>query len=297
MKFSAPVSLIARAIIATALVTVSVSIVFGQDKAVKAEKIEKADVKVKSKEFCSQNNWSNGDKVSFSELREMNVPASGSINVDGGKNGGIRVRGENRSDVLVRACVQTWSESDAAAKSSAANVRIGTAGTIKADGADDSNWSVSYDIRVPNATNLRLFAHNGGISISSVDGTMDFETTNGGVSLSDVAGNVRGKTTNGGVNVELTGNSWRGEGLDVRTSNGGVHLSMPDTYAANVETGTVNGGFKSEISSLNVATENIVGGHQRRPTTIVQSINGGGAPIRVLTTNGGVKISSTNSKY
>src|SRR4030095_2617961 len=49
----------------------------------------------KNKEFCSQNNWNNGDKVSFNELREINLPASGKIDVDGARNGGISVRGEN----------------------------------------------------------------------------------------------------------------------------------------------------------------------------------------------------------
>ena len=69
---------------------------------------EKFKNKTYSREFCS-NNWSNGDKVGGSELREMTV-SGGSLTVDGKRNGGIQVRGENRSDVLVRACVQTWGE-------------------------------------------------------------------------------------------------------------------------------------------------------------------------------------------
>ena len=110
----------------------------------------------------------------------------------------------------------------------------------------------------------------------------------------DVAGDVRGRTMNGGVNVMFAGNSWKGSGLDITTTNGGVHLSMPDTYAANIETGTVNGGFKSDIPALNVTTEDIRGGNRHsRATRLNMALNGGGAPIRVLTTNGGVKISST----
>ena len=118
-----------------------------------------------------------------------------------------------------------------------------------------------------------------------VDATAEFETQNGGIHLSDVAGNVRGRTTNGGVHVELSGNSGKGTGLDLQTTNGGVHLSMPETYAARIETGTVNGGFKSDISALNIErTDN------RRSVRFSTDLNGGGAPIRVVTTNGGVKI-------
>jgi DUF4097 and DUF4098 domain-containing protein YvlB len=122
---------------------------------------------------------------------------------------------------------------------------------------------------------------------------MEFETTNGGVSLSDVAGDVKGKTTNGGVSVSLSGNSWRGSGLDVETKNGGVNLTIPETYAARVETGTINGGFKSEISSLNTGTDDE---DRRRGKRISADLNGGGATVRVITTNGGVKINSATGR-
>lgn len=256
----------------------------------KAEyKAKKHEAKMK-KEFCSGDSWSSGDKVSFRDLREMTLPASGLLDVDGGRNGGIKIKGENRSDILVRACVQAWGSTDEAARTLAGNIKISTSPAVKAENsAEESNWSVSYEILVPRSTDLKLLAHNGGISIGGVEGTLEFETTNGGVHLSDVAGTVKGRTTNGGVNVVLSGSTWKGSGLDVTTSNGGVHLSMPETYAANVETGTVNGGFRSDIAGLNIE-----GTEKTRSKRINTAINGGGAPIRVVTTNGGIKISSSD---
>jgi len=272
------------------------AVLFGQDKAeYKAE--HKKEYK-KAREFCSDNNWSNGDKVSFREVREMTLPASGSLRVDGGRNGGISVKGENRSDILVKACVNAWGTTDEAARAAANSIKIGTSPEVKAESSEDSNWSVSYDIRVPQSTNLKLNAHNGGISINSVDGMLEFETTNGGVNLQDVAGDVVGKTTNGGVNVRLAGNSWKGNGLNVTTSNGGVNLTLPVNYAANIETGTVNGGFTSEIPSLNITTEDLKGesSGRSRAKRIVTSLNGGGAPVKVLTTNGGIRINSAENE-
>jgi hypothetical protein len=268
--------------IAIALTVVSTTILFAQDK---------SEYKNKEREFCSSNNWNGNDKVSVNDLREFTV-AAGSLNVDAGRNGGVRVKGENRSDILVRACVQAWAGSEEAAKSLLSSVRISNSGTIKAEGSDD-NFAVSYDIRVPRSTDLSLTAHNGGISISSVDGRLEFTTTNGGVRLDDVAGDVKGRTTNGGVNVALTGSSWRGRGLDVETSNGGVRLSLPESYAANIETGTVNGGFHSDIASLNVERNER---DRQRNTRINTALNGGGAPIRVTTTNGGIHISSAGGR-
>jgi len=268
--------------IAVALTVVSTTILFAQ---------EKSEYKHKEREFCANNDWNGNDKVSVNDLREFTIPA-GSLNVDGGRNGGVRVKGENRSDILVRACVQAWAGSDEAARAALAAVRISNSGPIKAEG-NDENFAVSYDIRVPRNTDLSLTAHNGGISIAAVEGRLEFTTTNGGVNLNDVAGDVKGKTTNGGVNVALFGNSWKGSGLDVQTSNGGVHLTLPETYAANIETGTVNGGFRSDIASLNVERNER---DRSRATRINTSLNGGGAPIRVVTTNGGISINAAGSR-
>ncbi|CAN5370979.1 hypothetical protein BH20ACI2_BH20ACI2_16490 [soil metagenome] len=251
-----------------------------------------------SKSFCSNNNnWSSDDRVSVSDLREVSIPSSGTVGVDAGKNGGVSVKGEDRGDVLVLACVQAWGSSEEAAKAAASGIRIDTRGTIKAEGSgEDKNWSVSYQILVPRSTNLNLKAHNGGISISGVDGSSEFETINGGLNISNVSGSVKGRTTNGGVNVALSGNSWRGSGLDLTTTNGGVNITLPENYAATVETGTVNGGFKSDIPSLNVTTEDIKGDWSARSRSkrITTALNGGGPMIRVITTNGGVKINSAD---
>ena len=255
-----------------------------------------------SYEFCSGNNNYGGDKVSHRELREFTVPASGTLRVDGERNGGISVKGGNVAEIQVRACVNTWGTSEENARAIAQNIKISTSGTIIAENkSDESNWGVSYKITVPRNTDLELTAKNGGISIAGVDGNLEFTTVNGGISLNDVSGNVRGRTANGGVSVSLTGSSWRGNGLDVSTTNGGVKLNMPANYAANIETGTVNGGYKSDIPALSITTEDVKGewNGRHRSKQINTSINGGGAPIRVKTTNGGVNISTTDggTKY
>jgi len=289
MKTTTIIMLVLKAAVAAALFLLSTTILFGQ-----AESAGKQDYKVKNREFCSGENWSNGDRVSFRDMREMTIPATGSLAVDSGRNGGIRVKGSDRSDIVVRACIQTWGVNDEAARAVAAGIKISTGGTIRADAAGEENWSVSYELLVPRSIDLNLKAQNGGIGISSVEGRLEFETQNGGVSLMDVAGDVKGRTTNGGVNVALAGNSWKGSGLDVTTTNGGVHLSMPDSYAANIETGTTNGGFHSDIPALSVSNEDVKGPtRHQRATRLNTVLNGGGAPIRLMTTNGGVHISGT----
>ena len=285
--------------LAAAAIGISAVSALGQEVYKDKDKNKDKGAKIEHSEggFCSNNNWSSEGKVSFNELRELTAPASGTVKVDAGKNGGVSVVGEDRSDVLIRACVQAWGGSDEAARAAASNIRISTVGTIKAENLpDEGNASVSFQLAVPRSTNLDLRAHNGGIVISGVDGTAGFETMNGGVVLKNVSGDVKGRTTNGGVNVVLTGPTWRGSGLDVTTTNGGVHLSMPANYAARVEAGTVNGGYSSDIPALNITTEDIKGDQwQHKAKRINTTLNGGGAPIRVITTNGGVRISSQDN--
>lgn len=243
----------------------------------------------KKRDFCSGNNYSYNDKESFKETREITFSAGSDINVDARRNGGISVKGEDRADVLVRACVQTVGNSEAEAAALAKNIRIETGSKIQAIGdSEEKNWSVSFEIIVPRSANLNLTARNGGISVRSVEGNIEFETMNGGVSVIDAAGNIKGKTQNGGVNVVLSGNAWRGNGLDVETTNGGVVLTMPENYAARIETGTVNGGFNSEIRGLKVDEDEK--GYGRTKKQISTDLNGGGAPVRVITKNGGIKI-------
>src|SRR5438105_566781 len=125
----------------TGAIGVTATAVFGQEASARSKTI--SQTVTKNGGFCNNNNWSSDDRVSVNELREMTVAASGSLNVDGRQNGGISVKGEDRSDVQIRACVQAWAKTEDEAKSLASGVKIETGSTIKAENSDEKNWSVS----------------------------------------------------------------------------------------------------------------------------------------------------------
>jgi len=223
------------------------------------------------------------------EIKEQTLPAGGVVTVDAKRNGGVSIKGWDRNEILVRSRLQTAAPTQAQADELANQIRIETAGLrIHAEGPearDDFQWFVSYEIFVPRRTDLSLEAHNGGISIADVQGKIDFKTANGGVVLRGVGGSVRGATTNGGVHVELSGNRWNGEVLDVKTTNGGVNLSMPDNYSAHLETGTVNGNISIDFP-VNVPLTD----RGRMPKDITVDLGSGGPTVRAMTTNGGVRV-------
>jgi DUF4097 and DUF4098 domain-containing protein YvlB len=236
--------------------------------------------------LACRDNWQSDKLVSHCEIKEQTLPATDStIAVDGRVNGGVSVKGWERKEILVRARIQTAGPSEADANELARQISIETAGSkIFASGPTNRtnhSWSVSYEIFVPRRSNLSLKTNNGGISITDVNGRLEFSALNGGVNLKRVGGTVRGGTTNGGLNVELSGERWDGEALDVKTTNGGVSMSIPENYSAHLETGTVNG-------HLSIDFPVTVQGNITRELSV--NLGAGGATIRAMTTNGGVRI-------
>jgi hypothetical protein len=228
----------------------------------------------------------NYDRAHFCELRNFMLRPGGKISVDGHENGGVAFFGWDRNEVKVVAMIQTNADDDSQAEALAKQIRINTdGGQISAEGPSSvsrKSWSVSYEIYVPRRSNLEAVTHNGGVSAADVEGELDLHATNGGIRVENVGGDVHGETTNGGVSASLTGTSWRGKGLDLQTTNGGINLTIPRGYNANLETGTTNGGMRVDFP---ITVRGLIG---RRIQT---QLGTGGPLVRVITTNGGVKIS------
>ncbi|MGI8735137.1 MAG: DUF4097 family beta strand repeat-containing protein [Pyrinomonadaceae bacterium] len=237
-----------------------------------------------------RDNWYSDRLVGQCEIREQKLPAGGVLTVDARRNGGVSIKGWDQNEILVRARVQAAAATQAEADQLAKQIKIETSGgkifAVGPESRKDSQWNVSYEIFAPRRTDLSLEAYNGGIYIADITGRIEFNAHNGGVVLKRVGGTVRGGTTNGGLVVELVGTRWDGEELDVKTTNGGIVLSVPENYSAHLETGTVNG-------HLSIDFPITVQGRISRELAV--NLGGGGATVRAMTTNGGVKIKRTGS--
>jgi DUF4097 and DUF4098 domain-containing protein YvlB len=231
-----------------------------------------------------ENNWDH-DRAHFCELRNFTLRPQSKLSVDGRENGGVSFHGWDRNEVKVVAMIQANASDDAQAEALAKQVTITTdGGRIHADGPSSARrswWSVSYEIYVPRHSNLEAVTQNGGVSAEAIEGDLDFQAMNGGIRVEDVAGDVRGETTNGGVSATLSGSSWRGRGLDLRTTNGGVSLTIPRAYNARLETGTTNGGMNIDFP---ITVQGMIG------KRIQTQLGSGGPVVRVVTTNGGVRV-------
>jgi len=226
------------------------------------------------------------DRATHCEVREDTIGGANPLDIDAGRNGGIRVRGWDRGDVLVRSKIQASAATDADARRLVSAVRIVTAGgSIQPEGPDTSNreenWNVSFEINVPRNAMLTLNTNNGGISIDDFRGTAKFHAKNGGLTLNNVGGDLKGETTNGGVTVNVKGDHCDGSGLDVETRNGGIRLNLPQGFSAELEAGTTHGNLSIDFP---ITVQGRIGRH------LETTLGSGGPKLRAITTNGGVSI-------
>jgi DUF4097 and DUF4098 domain-containing protein YvlB len=231
-----------------------------------------------------------GSRSRHCEIRELGMKAPrGALNVDPGMNGGVEIIGWNKDSIAISARIQVNARSTEDADAIARDLKIeASGGTIKVTGGSGSfgrrqHWGVNLVVMVPRQQDLDISTANGPLSVQDVASRMDLETQNGPLSLTGVGGDVHASAQNGPLSIELLGTKWDGAGLDAATQNGPADLTIPDNYNAKVEFGTVNGpmdvGFPMTVT--------ISGRVKNRISTTLGS---GGAPVRVITTNGPMTV-------
>lgn len=219
-------------------------------------------------------------------------------------NGSIAVEGQDRRDIALEARVTAQARTTADAERILHEIEISTGHDVRATGPKEishGGWGVSLKLLVPRqlaATlqtsngaitaamlegNVEANTNNGAITLNRVRGNVAAHTTNGGLHLTDVDGAVEGTTSNGGVSIALGANRAGGAPVSVRTSNGGVSLKVPSALRAHLDLSTSNGGISVGLPAQ--LPEHI--GHQ-----LNVDVNGGGALVRVQTTNGGISVAS-----
>jgi hypothetical protein len=146
-----------------------------------------------------------------------------------------------------------------------------------------SRVNVQYRVAVPPGLNVSLRTENGVVRLENIQGTITAASTNGPVFGRGVSGSIDASTVNGGIEMELV--SVNGESKIV-TVNGPVSLALGKDVNAQLEASAVNGGVVVHESLSLTADEK----SQRR---ISGRINDGGPRIVVQTTNGGVRVTTS----
>src|SRR5262245_30817661 len=127
-----------------------------------AQRNRDRDFGLSNDEWCREER-----RADFCEVREETIPNSNTIYLDARGNGGVAVRGWDRSETRVRARIVVYDDSRQAAEQLAKEITITTnGGRIRADGPerdrrrrsrweDDGKWNDAYELQVPRKTEDR----------------------------------------------------------------------------------------------------------------------------------------------
>jgi Putative adhesin len=222
------------------------------------------------------------------------LTAGGQVRI-GNTNGKIEIEGVDGSTVEIRAERIAKGVTDTAARELLPRIEIKedvrpdqvSVETARISGIMfGAGFEVRYHVRAPKNTVIDVFNTNGLVTVSGISGKVVAHTTNGGVTGKGLSGGVDARATNGGVNIELA--SVGSDRIALRTTNGGVTLTVPESAKADVSATCTNGGISVSGVKLEVSEQS-----RRR---LEGKLNGGGTPIELHTTNGGVRLRSKASE-
>jgi DUF4097 and DUF4098 domain-containing protein YvlB len=142
--------------------------------------------------------------------------------------------------------------------------------------------AVEYTIHVPHGAKLEhLGTVNGTLRVAGVDEVEDLRTVNGNIEVYGAESTVHARTTNGNVRLELSHVHGVG-GTLAETTNGSVVLAVPANSQADLEARCLNGNFLSELPVEMQST--------LKPREMHGKLGRGGAPIKLHTVNGGIRV-------
>ncbi len=199
-------------------------------------------------------------------------------------NGTVEIQGWDRNEVEVHA-VKTAKQRetdlervsiDVDARPNAVSV------TTRYPQNEGVEVAVEYTIRVPHGAHVEhIGTVNGTLRISGLDNVEDLHAVNGDIEVFEAGGNIHAHTTNGNVHLELA-HAPDKSGAAAETTNGSLVLAVPADLEAELEARCLNGNFYSELPITMESSQ--------RPREVHGKLGRGGAPIRLRTVNGGIRL-------
>jgi DUF4097 and DUF4098 domain-containing protein YvlB len=145
----------------------------------------------------------------------------------------------------------------------------------------DNDTSVNFTVRVPSGVNFHGRTVNGNVEAEGLSSDVLAQSVNGSINVS-TSGFARAQTVNGSIRA-VVGSTDGPAGLEFKTVNGGIDLTLPASLSARVEAKTLNGEITSDFPLT------VSGTFSRR--RLSGTIGGGGDRQLILeTVNGSVQI-------
>jgi len=243
----------------------------------------------------------------FERKEERTIPAGEYSHLNlRDANGSITVVGTEGEEVVISATKRVRARSEEEARRRLNQIRIVILEEkpnlkITTDVSElhpKGSWSVNYEVHLPMHMSLSVHTSNGNIGVSDLRKPVQVETnngnikahrigspvaartSNGNIKLYEIKGAIEATTSNGNVHGELCTLD-RGKRTMLRSSNGNIHLAVPEDTSAKVAAVTKNGNVRCDLPiTISLQRRNHLEG----------TIGSGEGEIELRTTNGNVRI-------
>ncbi len=181
------------------------------------------------------------EQVRDQEQRELDLDGIAQIKVTAGQEGGLSIRGWNRSGARLVICRYAVANTKAHAKRVLASVSVTSRnGEIAALGPQNDAtqaWWVNMILYVPRKASIDVKASNGGVAIRNMSGRVTAYATTGGVSVAQSTGRYKITTESGGITLD------RVTGLvDASSRDGAIAFKVAGGDVPTIEAKTAEGG-------------------------------------------------------
>ena len=144
----------------------------------------------------------------------------------------------------------------------------------------NNDTTVRFTVQVPVGVAFVGRTVNGEVNGEGLQGDVDVKTVNGSVRI-DTTGTAVANTVNGSMNVSMGRTDW-GSGASFKTVNGGITLTLPGVFDADLHAETLNGSISSDFPVT------MTGEMSRR--RLQGRIGNGGRELDLKTVNGSIKL-------
>jgi DUF4097 and DUF4098 domain-containing protein YvlB len=222
---------------------------------------------------------------------DLTIGVPGNLKIVGWKKGSLRLEAEK--------IVYYLSSEDAVDLLQKSPLRVRhsqTSVTIQAPVTTPppANMEINLTLYIPgDRTDLKIMMDRGDFSIESINGWVEATIKEGSVEAKSMAGYFSANTLRGDIYAEMTDNRWRGYEFAALTQSGSVELKIPTDFSAALQLETRDGKITidyppQEVEGEIVPPEIMI---SKTAQSLKATVGDGGAPIKIATTSGDVKLS------
>lgn len=206
------------------------------------------------------------------------------------KNGSVIVTATDSPEVLIKAFYSASGHSVANAQERLQQLRteVSTSGSVLNVTAiypsmAISNQSIRYEISLPKDLDLKVTTSNGRIEVDNIEKRVELHSSNGTIDVRAQAGpeELLVKTSNGRINVSAAP---IGGLYDLRTSNGSVTVTLPESVGVEIKASTSNGSINLGYGQW------VFEGGQVSNKNIAAKLGDGSLNLNISTSNGNIGL-------